>query len=685
MRLIAILLLVVLLPVSGWGASQSYYVSPSGSGTDCTSGSPCTLSQAITNGNGVTPTGTAAGQGHKIYLAPGTYYGTSLNITNANWRGGTLQGASTSGGTDPAAKYQVVLSGSWDTTGWTWSDESGGIYSKVLDSDQNPGAVWNGTTLLASAGATCTLSEGQWGYTAATKKLCVYVAGGTSPATDGTVRVPSQNYVILTGENNQTFSYMTIEAAATQVGGAFYNNQSAGIVLDNCVVRYSALHQAYLDLGAANASQTISNCFFEAGVKLGNNVSAIRVSASGATGSALNVDTNTFTAPLQYHVSTTGTGGPATATIHHNTMSGTRVSGTASAGILIDLGTGWNIHSNTISNIGDSDQANNAAIDIQTASNTVNSNTISHVRGWGIRLLNGNSSNVYSNTIYNAGYMGAATYPYTYPTDLVKYGGTAGGGGIYLAGTSAANNVYRNLVYNSYQGIGLQTTGGTGGNSIYYNLAYAYIVNGIGDYADGNPTNRNTFYNNSVYHSPSADNNPAYTGHGFYVQDVSNGHGKATFANNICYNAVANEESHCFFITVNSGTVSVWANNNIWGATSGAVNVRAMATSYTDLATYQAGVQGDAHFGNLSGTQAGTESASLFSDPLLYSSSNLQLQSSSPAINAGVNVTLTTDYAGTTVPFGRGPDIGAYESQTGATLGAGGSVGIGSGGSITIQ
>lgn len=41
------------------------------------------------------------------------------------------------------------------------------------------------------------------------------------------------------------------------------------------------------------------------------------------------------------------------------------------------------------------------------------------------------------------------------------------------------------------------------------------------------------------------------------------------------------------------------------------------------------------------------------------------LSSSSPAINAGTDVSLTTDYAGNLVPRGSAPDIGAYEYQGG--------------------
>lgn len=50
-------------------------------------------------------------------------------------------------------------------------------------------------------------------------------------------------------------------------------------------------------------------------------------------------------------------------------------------------------------------------------------------------------------------------------------------------------------------------------------------------------------------------------------------------------------------------------------------------------------------------------------DPLMIDqdNGNFILQSVSPAINAGVDVSLTKDYAGNAVPYGSAPDIGAYE------------------------
>jgi hypothetical protein len=57
------------------------------------------------------------------------------------------------------------------------------------------------------------------------------------------------------------------------------------------------------------------------------------------------------------------------------------------------------------------------------------------------------------------------------------------------------------------------------------------------------------------------------------------------------------------------------------------------------------------------------EAHSQNADPVFVNTStpDFHLQSSSPAINAGVNVSLGSDYSGTSVPQGSAPDIGVYE------------------------
>ena len=65
-------------------------------------------------------------------------------------------------------------------------------------------------------------------------------------------------------------------------------------------------------------------------------------------------------------------------------------------------------------------------------------------------------------------------------------------------------------------------------------------------------------------------------------------------------------------------------------------------------------------------TAYGSATMTVGADPLFVSTStsDFHLLPSSPAINAGINVSLTMDYEGNPVPVGSGPDIGAYENQS---------------------
>lgn len=77
------------------------------------------------------------------------------------------------------------------------------------------------------------------------------------------------------------------------------------------------------------------------------------------------------------------------------------------------------------------------------------------------------------------------------------------------------------------------------------------------------------------------------------------------------------------------------------------VGYTAESTKYTTLAAWVAAMSQDAH--------------SIDDDPLFVSSTNFNLQSTSPAKDIGVQLGLTTDFAGTT--RGYLPDIGAYEYE----------------------
>jgi hypothetical protein len=104
-RLTQITLAIILflaLAVPGWAAT--YYVSPTGSNTppyDTWAKAANLSSTAITAGN-------AGGGPHTVYIAPGTY-DDYLVLTDADWVGGNVIGTSAHGVTTPAVKGQVLI------------------------------------------------------------------------------------------------------------------------------------------------------------------------------------------------------------------------------------------------------------------------------------------------------------------------------------------------------------------------------------------------------------------------------------------------------------------------------------------------------------------------------------------------------------------------------------------------
>lgn len=662
-----LLLIILMLLLAGQAFGATYYVSPSGDNSNGeTWATAYNLPTTLIATNKATPP-------HDVYIAPGpTYYNQDLTLSNAAWVGVQFYGTSAHGSTTPAAKGQVVISGSADTTAWSYTDQGDGVFSMSSPASVSvlPNAIWYGTTLLTAdgVGAPPTPVSGHWGYTGAGPYvLYINVNGTDSPPVDGTLKVPQKNYPVLTGRDGQGFHNISFESANTTVGGVIYVNQNAGIEVDTCVLGYSALHFIYADLSTENDSLVVEGSWFEGGAKLSANASAIRVKGGGAN-SSYTVTNNIINAPVNIGLSCT-TAKPIVADIHGNSITGMVVTGTTAIGLDLSIGDGWLAYDNDIFNIGDRNATNVFGIRIQSNNNIVYGGSIIGIRGCGLAVSG--DSNVIGGSgdknisISKCGYMGAGLYPYTYPDDLIKYGAGASGKALYLIGNASANDISGLKLFNNTDGLGIQITGGTGGNNIYNILAYRNLINDVGVYADSNPANRNIFDNITIYHEPSVNNNPAYTGHGFHVQDISSGGGKI-FATNInCYNAVDSANSHCFYVMDNGGIDSIWLNNNNWYAVSGdGVNTSVFGTAYTDLVIYKAAIQGNAKCAGIDGVQASAEARSLFSDPLFFDvvTNDYRLKRGSPCINAGADVGLTEDFRGRAVPKNGKPDIGAYES-----------------------
>ena len=209
---------------------------------------------------------------------------------------------------------------------------------------------------------------------------------------------------------------------------------------------------------------------------------------------------------------------------------------------------------------------------------------------------------------------------------------------------SGTNNVVKNsLAYDN--GVTTDNTSGDGFTNhntadldLYYNIAYGNFESciGLGGTGDSNVYN-NTCYNNFNDAGTDESNN------GIMFLDSD---GIYNLKNNI----IANHEYEIYVGITADGTFNI--NNNLYYDSRGgnAFYWKGTASNFADWVTNS----GDTN--------------SLNVDPLWVSTStpNFHLQSNSPAINAGPDAGLTTDYEGNSI-IGL-PDMGAYEFLGGVII-----------------
>ncbi|MBI2426441.1 MAG: VCBS repeat-containing protein [Candidatus Kerfeldbacteria bacterium] len=151
-----------------------------------------------------------------------------------------------------------------------------------------------------------------------------------------------------------------------------------------------------------------------------------------------------------------------------------------------------------------------------------------------------------------------------------------------------------------------------------------------------------TFSHNTIYNNSSTGVSYVETSGGV-ITDM-------TFRHNIVYTAT---DARVNGFNGNGPTWNSSSNYNLYYLNGSSAK---METSYTTLADWQAA--------------QGMDANSSTGDPLFTTttsgSENLTLQDTSPAIDAAVGSTLTTDYTGATRPYGASGrnDIGAYENTT---------------------
>lgn len=270
---------------------------------------------------------------------------------------------------------------------------------------------------------------------------------------------------------------------------------------------------------------------------------------------------------------------------------------------------GWNIHHNTI---GGTDSRFSV----------------------GIRAGSTSGNNYYNNII-------------TYSNNNVAYPGGSGKGISVSNGTG--NQIYNNAIKYCYEGI-TNAVGVAGGNYYYYNLIAFTTVNSISIYSN-NTVTPEYIYNNTIIHTPTGT-----AGHGITHQVNA---GRIVVKNNLVYGVA----EHGNVVSLgNVATDVVDTDNNLY-YTSGGISLacKDSSTCSTILSDWQASISSDDRF------TPGKDMSSVSGDPLFIDADNgnYRLRAGSPAINAGVDVGLTTDADGK--PIIGLPDIGAYEYQPTAT------------------
>jgi len=260
-----------------------------------------------------------------------------------------------------------------------------------------------------------------------------------------------------------------------------------------------------------------------------------------------------------------------------------------------------------------------------------------------------------------------------YDNEFYHNGGPNTVGEEYGIGILACSNNswYRNYIHNNYNS-GVQFYGGDSSNDFgpsndnlfYQNLiaettlsraglhGIALTISSIssGQYATGNKVYYNIFKNNKLGLVLDCDviqgENSAVYNNVFYKNDYG-----------LLYDPYPNAAKNQGYVVKNNlfleNSVSDIDNyygdnlehsNNLFYRASGGTRVIFNKTNY-DLTT----------------VKTIFEPSAINIDPKLISSSDLHLQSSSPAIDAGINVGLTSDFEGN--PIVGIPDIGAYEYQ----------------------
>ena len=251
--------------------------------------------------------------------------------------------------------------------------------------------------------------------------------------------------------------------------------------------------------------------------------------------------------------------------------------------------------------------------------------------------------NIFGNTIYDNG-----PSPSYDPTQSH---------GIYVSSsTSTTVNIYNNTIYGQANGSGIKVRYSA---NIHHNLIYGNARSGIefgGN--DATAVTYNIYYN--ILHS-------SITGSGAGITNGLNGTAHIILKNNTFYK----DGTNAIELSLQNDVPFLTIKNNIFYAADGRRAIDMVLQTGTDDIDYnlywQDTQSGNPNFkyNNAFPTWAqwkafGFDVHGVNENPNLVSSSDYHLKAGSPAIGAGINVGLVTDYEG--IAINNPPSIGAFES-----------------------
>lgn len=311
---------------------------------------------------------------------------------------------------------------------------------------------------------------------------------------------------------------------------------------------------------------------------------------------------------------------------------------------IVARGDYWIVANNTIHHLGNQTGGHSYGIELQTTTNSRLANNIVHdtyrscyyvVTSYDPYINQNNT--IESNTGYDCltGIILAVTEAsnVTFASTTIRYNNI-----YYTAGFTAGSNSY-----------GIDIVGLSGHPADSYQIYYNTISTKKAAIEIGGYVTNTSIYNNSIISSE---------GKGISIE--GSGNSGITLKNNLIAGA------GLYGLYVPDKTQIATSDYNLWYAPSGTgyANINGINYTSSDFVAYK--------------SATGWDTNGLWQDPIVFSAStpDFTLQSASFAINAGVSIGLTTDYAGNSVPKCSNslPDIGAYEYQETCPVTGGASV-----------